>query len=72
MECRGLSGMAEEVARALKEKGIPTMVYEGSPNTPLDFNQEKYKAQMGAFMEGFGLKPIPDYVPVEPADYIEF
>lgn len=72
MECRGLSGMAEELARKLKENGIPAMVYEGSPNTPLEFNQEKYKAQMTVFLEGFGLKPIPDFQPVEPEDYFEF
>jgi len=72
MECRGLSGMAEEMACALKEKNVPVLVYEGSPNSPLDFNSEKYKAQIGAFMEGFGLKQRSDFVPVEPPEYIEF
>lgn len=53
--CKGRHASILEARLALQEKGVPTLVYEGSGYDPRDFNERQVLDQMDAFMESLGL-----------------
>lgn len=63
--CRGNTVGNMEAALALKKKGIPYMIYEGSTANPEAFNLAEYMARLDTLLESLGLRPLATQVPSE-------
>jgi len=58
--CHVMPSMMPEVRIALRERGIPTMVYEGNSANPDQFDQIKVVGSLESFFESLGLNRLTD------------
>ena len=58
--CQAFPAGVPEARMALKEKGIPSMVYEASHGDPRELTEEQVVDRLESFMEVLGLDPLAD------------
>jgi len=58
--CQALPAGMPEARLALKERGIPSMVYEASHGDPRELAEAQVVDRLEAFMEALGLDPLED------------
>jgi len=58
--CQALPAGMPEARLALKEKGVPTMVYEASHGDPRELTEAQVVDRLEGFMESLGLDPLED------------
>lgn len=58
--CQALPAGMPEARMALKERGVPSMVYEASHGDPRELSESQVVERLESFMETLGLDPLDD------------